>query len=947
MHDFYRMELADRIQRTGSLYESDPQEQLLKSFQKGNYERFVNLISGGDINVNHVYGEPHHATILDLCANGENSNKFLRTVLNHGADPNIINRLRKKAPIHVILERNDLTNLSTLLEFQGKLDVNIADSFGNTPLHIAAKGSKKAGSKDTTCLQMLLNIPGINVNAVNRKGLTPAHLAATHGNKDALLLLVRYDGIDLESNRDFMGKSAKDLILEKYDDILLLDKSLVSLPPTVTPDYVFSLLRANNIDLFKKALNANKGLLNASDGLYTLLQHACDHGMYDIAEFLIQSGADVNKTNNSTQYTPIMLASRKGYHNIVKKLIKSDVDIFSTSVNMETVFHCAVNGSVESSQLGDSEEGKDHAECLDVLLLYSSKWALINKGDFKGNTPLHLAGRIGNDDMVFKLLDAGAYAGCVNVFNEPALSYISPVTFERYLDRCVRTNDKLPREEGYEIIINYKSLVPPLNNGDSDRRDGSKRSYRSSFGDLNETDLLLYTSKSQDLRHLLMHPVLKSLIFMKWYDIRKWFYVNLLFYLLFWGFLSTYILVVYDATKSFQSNTNKTVADHLSPNSNPSRGFLWYSVTSLLVLLMVRELFQFKKSYKHYLVNPENWLEIGLIMLSIIILFVNVGDETKHQLAASAILLSWTELVLLIGKHPALSTHIEMLKTVGWNFFKFLSWYSILIVAFALSFYTLFRNGPESEDEDEDSKVFIDPGVSVFKTIVMLTGEFEAGEIPFDRYPFTSHMLFVLFVFAIAIVLYNLLNGLAVSDTQAIKADAEMVGYISRIKLVSYVETIDFLPCKNIFANIKNCDFSQGNRTDNSLSREKTTLSIMVDYEIHIFPNDRNKVAFPSSPRRPKRNNAEDTAYCCLLESRDCKDTVMDSTIVKSAQLLLNKKQEGSESFFEPGRFGLNDKLLDEYKKTLEAYKIVLKQMTETEIRIRNLTETIRVSDKK
>jgi hypothetical protein len=60
---------------------------------------------------------------------------------------------------------------------------------------------------------------------------------------------------------------------------------------------------------------------------------------------------------------------------------------------------------------------------------------------------------------------------------------------------------------------------------------------------------------------------------------------------------------------------------------------------------------------------------------------------------------------------------------------------------------------------------FIDPGRAIIKTIIMLTGEFEASSIDFHQNAL-SYLIFVLFLFFMSIVVLNLLNGLAVSDTQ-------------------------------------------------------------------------------------------------------------------------------------------------------------------------------------
>ena len=46
------------------------------------------------------------------------------------------------------------------------------------------------------------------------------------------------------------------------------------------------------------------------------------------------------------------------------------------------------------------------------------------------------------------------------------------------------------------------------------------------------------------------------------------------------------------------------------------------------------------------------------------------------------------------------------------------------------------------------------------------------------------------FVFMIVIVLMNLLNGLAVSDTRKIQDEAEMLKYKTKVKQISYAESL-------------------------------------------------------------------------------------------------------------------------------------------------------------
>ncbi|XP_052738223.1 transient receptor potential cation channel protein painless-like isoform X2 [Bicyclus anynana] len=395
-----------------------------------------------------------------------------------------------------------------------------------------------------------------------------------------------------------------------------------------------------------------------------------------------------------------------------------------------------------------------NTEALDALLQYGG--CSVNWKDKEGNSPLYYATRNGDNETVLKLLRKGAHI--YNCSYEPPVADINARTLQTFLDECIETNDELPNDRNYEIRLNYDFF----------------RQHR-------QTKMLLNMTRDEEFRPLLKHPVITSFIYFNWYSIRKVFYANITFSSLLWLCLMFYIILGYGVNKQ-QSKFVEAI------------NVLTYVGTCIgLILLIFRELFQLLVWTTKYFKSTENFMEIAIICVMTAIVCNNSESEsTKQQLSAIAILLSSAELVLLIGQFPTFSTNIVMLRTVSWNFFKFLLWYCILIIAFALSFYTLFKRGEEQEDqkasnpnntgqeEEEEEEFFGDPGRSLFKTIVMMTGEFDAGSIKFSTFPVTSHIIFILFVFMIPVVLFNLLNGLAVSDTQEIRANAELLGHISR-----------------------------------------------------------------------------------------------------------------------------------------------------------------------
>ena len=86
----------------------------------------------------------------------------------------------------------------------------------------------------------------------------------------------------------------------------------------------------------------------------------------------------------------------------------------------------------------------------------------------------------------------------------------------------------------------------------------------------------------------------------------------------------------------------------------------------------------------------------------------------------------------------------------------------------------------------EDEYVFFNkPWLSLVKTTTMFVGELEFSDIPIDldsHLAPLSYVFFLSFVFLIVIVLMNLLNGLAVSDTGLIREKAEIYSYRCQVQ---------------------------------------------------------------------------------------------------------------------------------------------------------------------
>ena len=357
---------------------------------------------------------------------------------------------------------------------------------------------------------------------------------------------------------------------------------------------------------------------------------------------------------------------------------------------------------------------------------------------------------------------------------------------------------------------------------------------------LPETEPLWYMSQSKEHRHLLKHPVITSFLWYKWQRIRRYFNRNLRFFALFVFLLTWYIFqqcgnpktsnlewyvffiflfvaMVFFIIKDWINDIKSYQQNQRIENSAMQResscllatklilsnwveaaylvllvtilifgaSILQYVLIGLLTIFTLRELMQLFVSIKRYFTSFENLMEISIIVL-VTVLITNKEDERCGELnrhfAAIVIVLSWAELIVLVGRHPKLkeyNIYVTMFLKVLKTFLFFITWYSLFIIAFGLGFYILLHKPEESVGAD-DYVFFNRAWLSIVKTTTMFVGELEFSDIPIDldsSLAPLAYAYFLSFVFLIVVVLMNLLNGLAVSDTGIIREKAEIFSY--------------------------------------------------------------------------------------------------------------------------------------------------------------------------
>ena len=292
-------------------------------------------------------------------------------------------------------------------------------------------------------------------------------------------------------------------------------------------------------------------------------------------------------------------------------------------------------------------------------------------------------------------------------------------------------------------------------------------------------------------------------------------------------------------------------------------------LAGLLVVFILREILQMTVSMKRYLTSLENWIELGIIVLTSILLATeSTSYELNRHLAAIAIVLSWAELIVLIGRHPKLkeyNIYVTMFLRVMKTFLLFFTWYSLFIIAFGLGFFILLHKEVDPDAKEEEYVFFNKAWLSLVKTTTMFVGELEFGDLPFDLdsdLAPLSYLFFLSFVFLIVVVLMNLLNGLAVSDTGLIREQAEIFSYRSQVETISTFESMllgdpfDFLSnVPALLSRLPSCSLVR------QLYRSKTLRSLFAAVgatEVLLFYQ-----VFPTKSVTIRPNHRE--ADCCCL----------------------------------------------------------------------------------
>jgi hypothetical protein len=128
------------------------------------------------------------------------------------------------------------------------------------------------------------------------------------------------------------------------------------------------------------------------------------------------------------------------------------------------------------------------------------------------------------------------------------------------------------------------------------------------------------------------------------------------------------------------------------------------------------------------------------------------------------------------------------------GYVKIMAWYAVYLIAFGIGFYIMLHNDIKKVKLSQDNSTrFDNPLLSLMKTSTMFVGELDFDDLKMrggDVSVSMGYIFLLVFIFLMVVVLMNVLNGLAVTDTGKMIKESVIESQISTIENMRYFENV-------------------------------------------------------------------------------------------------------------------------------------------------------------
>uniref|UniRef100_A0A8C7JV01 Transient receptor potential cation channel, subfamily A, member 1b n=1 Tax=Oncorhynchus kisutch TaxID=8019 RepID=A0A8C7JV01_ONCKI len=702
-----------------------------------------------------------------------NNTEALSILLSHGARLSSQNKLGHYA-IHAAAFAGSKKAMDVILKAGEEMGhsieehINFLDKSYSSPLHLAVRG----GNMDIIefCIHK-----GAKIDQQQVDRSTALHFACSQGATEAVkLMLSSYSRLDSIIN---LPDGACQTPLHRatiFDHTELAEYLISKVNTGADIDYIDSkglspLLLATNCGAWRTvALLLSKGanvkIKDQSGCNFLHLAILQPKGLKNLSGDVLQHSSvkDLLSNEDNEGCTPLHYACRLGIHESVKNILVLQVSLDRKSKDKKSALHFAAQyGRVNTCQR---------------LLETITDSRLLNEGDERGLTPLHLASGGGHTKVVELLLRKGALFHC-DYKGRTCLHHAASEGYTQTMKIVLATNinllDKLDEDGSTALHLaareGHVAAVRLL-------------LQRGAEVSLNKNHASFFHEALQHGRKDVINAIIDSdrKIPKSDDDTRSPdYHIDYNF-----QWLQAPIALTKHAKFSvlnrFQPLLNSTLISTLVLCMVMVLVMNIYSMGKEVTQMYHQRLTYFKDPF-----NYQDWTVAIFSLLFVIPLNFNVEGSWYWQAGAMAVFQSWISFLFYLQRFEHFGIYVVMFNEIAKTLWKILLLFFFLMLAFALVFHALMLNQKEFERLDLS-------GVQIF---VMMVGELNYQSNILDIYldnklpfPFLTFYMFVVFVILMPILLMNMMIGLAVGDIAEVKRTAGLKRIAMQIELHTNLE---------------------------------------------------------------------------------------------------------------------------------------------------------------